>query len=191
MSTIASSVILASALKPRTPSEPRQSSGSIGQSVADKPLQWLIVAGVVFYFGGKAIKKLFKSGDETRATSAETSSADNPWAFNNFLIWEKVPKNTKVLTYAEALAKAETVRNALDVIYIEDEDKVVAVFTALPSQIQVAQVAKAFSDNFGKDILTYIQQGAASINIWTTFSRGLSTENYQRVINNVARKPKY
>ena len=191
MSTIASSVILASALKPRAESEPRQASRTVGESVADKPIQWLIVAGVVFYFGGKVIKKLFKSGDETRASSAETSSEGNPWAFNNFLVWEKVPKNTKVLSYADALAKAEAVRKALDVIYIEDEDKVVAVFTALPSQIQVSQVAKAFSDNFGKDILTYIQQGAGTINIWTTFSRGLSTENYQRVINNVARKPKY
>lgn len=191
MSTIASSVILASALKPRTPSEPRQSSGSIGQSIADRPLQWLIVAGVVFYFGGKTIKKLFKTGAETRATSAETSSADNPWAFNNFLVWEKVPKNTRILTYSEALSKAENIRKALDVIYVEDEDIVVATFVSLPSQIQVAQVAKAFYDNFGKDILTYIQQGNTSVNFWTAFTKGLSTQNYQRIIDNVARKPKY
>jgi hypothetical protein len=188
MSTIASSVILASALKPRTPSEPRQASGSVGQSVADKPLQWLIVAGVVFYFGGKAIKGLIKPASEIRETSAETASEGNPFAFNNFLDWAKIPSTTKVLTYAEALSKAKSIYKALDVIAYENEDIVVGVFTALPSKIQVAQVAKAFSDNFGKDILTYIEQGNKTLNFWTG---GLSSANYQRVIDNVARKPKY
>jgi hypothetical protein len=188
MSTIASSVILASALKPRTPSEPRQVSGSVGQSVADKPLQWLIVAGVVFYFGGKALKGLIKPGSEIRETSAETASENNPFAFNNFLDWAKIPSTTKVLAYADALSKAKTIYKALDVVAYENEDVVVGVFTALPSKIQVAQVAKAFSDNFGKDILTYIEQGNKTLNFWTS---GLSATNYQRVIDNVARKPKY
>jgi hypothetical protein len=62
------------------------------------------------------------------------------------------------------------------------------VFTSIPSKIQVAQVAKAFADNFGKDILTYIKDGNKTFNFWTS---GLSAENYQRVIDNVARKPKY
>jgi hypothetical protein len=191
MSNIASAAILASALKPRTASEPRQSSGSVGQSIADRPLQWLIVAGVVVYFGSKALKGLFKSGSEVRETSAETASEDNPWAFNNFLNWAKVPQNTRVLTYEDALKKATIVKNALDVVFVEDEDIAVGVFTSLPSKIQVAQVAKAFFDNFNKDILTYIKQGNPDVNFWRTFSRGLSSANYQRVIDNVARKPKF
>jgi hypothetical protein len=52
----------------------------------------------------------------------------------------------------------------------------------------VAQVAKAFYDNFGKDVLTYIQQGNKTFNF---FTGGLSTENYNRIIQNVARKPKF
>jgi len=191
MSNIASAAILASALKPRTASEPKQSSGSVGQSIADKPLQWLIVAGVVVYFGSKALKGLFKPASEIRETSAETASEDNPWAFNNFLNWAKVPQGTRVLTYDEALKKATIVKNALEVVFVEDEDIAVGVFTSLPSKIQVAQVAKAFFDNFNKDILTYLKQGSPDVNFWRTFSRGLSSANYQRVIDNVARKPRF
>ena len=188
MSNIASAAILASALKPRTASEPRQTSGSVGQSIADRPLQWLIVAGVVVYFGSKALKGLIKPAGEIRETTAETASEDNPFAFNNFLNWAKVPQGTRVLTYDEALKKAKDIYKALDVIAYENEDIVVGVFTSIPSKIQVAQVAKAFSDNFNKDILTYIKEGNKTLSFWTG---GLSAANYQRVIDNVARKPKF
>ena len=99
-----------------------------------------------------------------------------------------MPKGTKVLEYNAALARARQIYNALDVVAYENEDIVVGVFTSLPSQIQVAQVAKAFYDNFGKDVLTYIQQGNKTFNF---FTGGLSTENYNRIIQNVARKPKF
>lgn len=185
--SVASAAILASALRPR---EKSQASGSesISDSIAKRPLQWLIVAGVVVYFGGKALGKLVKDKGEKAQEGAETSSEQNPFAFNNFLDWSKVPSGTKVLSYNDALAKARQVYKALDVVAYENEDIVVGVFTSLPSKIQVAQVAKAFYDNFGKDILTYIQQGNKTLNFWTG---GLSSANYQRIIDNVARKPKF
>jgi hypothetical protein len=187
--SVASAAILASAIRPRgegggTQSGPR----NIQESVVQKPIQWLIVAGVVGYFGYQLLKDMIKTGDEKKQEGAETAGTNNPWAFENFLNWSKVPKGTKILEYNAALAKARQIYNALDVVAYENEDIVVGVFTSLPSQIQVAQVAKTFYDNFGKDILTYIQQGNKTFNFWTG---GLSTENYQRIIENVARKPKF
>ena len=185
--SVASAAILASAIRPKSEG---QSSGpkTVGESVVQKPIQWLIVAGVVGYFGYKLLKDLIDTKDEKGKGDAETASRENPWAFENFLDWSKVPKGTKVLEYNSALAKARQVYNALDVIVYENEDIVVGVFTSLPSKLQVAQVAKAFYDNFGKDILTYIQQGNKTLSF---FTGGLSNENYQRIINNVARKPKF
>ena len=186
--SVASAAILASALKPRESAPAGSGKETIGESIAKRPLQWLIVGAAVAYVASKALKGVIKTGGETRTEGAETGSENNPFAFNNFLDWSKVPANTKVLTYQEALARARQIYNALDVIAYENEDIVVGVFTSLPSKIQVAQVAKAFADNFGKDILTYIKEGNKTFAFWTG---GLSDSNYQRVIDNVARKPKF
>jgi uncharacterized protein YqcC (DUF446 family) len=185
--SVASAAILASAIRPKSE---RQGSGpkTVGESVVQKPIQWLIVAGVVGYIGYKLLKDVVKTGDEKKQEGAETAGTNNPFAFEQFLDWTKVPKGTKVLEYNAALARARQIYNALDVVAYENEDIVVGVFTSLPSQIQVAQVAKAFYDNFGKDVLTYIQQGNKTFNF---FTGGLSTENYNRIIQNVARKPKF
>lgn len=186
--SVASAAILASALRPKESGSASSGSKTIGQSIADKPLQWLIVVGVLGYVASKALKGAIKTGGETRTEGAETASENNPFAFNNFLDWSRVPAGTKILSYQEALSRARQIYNALDVVAYENEDIVVGVFTSIPSKIQVAQVAKAFADNFGKDILTYIKDGNKTFNFWTS---GLSAENYQRVIDNVARKPKY
>ena len=185
--SVASAAILASAIRPKSES---QSSGpkTVGESVVQKPIQWLIVAGVVGYIGYKLLKDVVKTGDEKKQEGAETAGTNNPFAFEQFLDWSRVPKGTKVLEYNAALARARQIYNALDVVAYENEDIVVGVFTSRPSQIQVAQVAKAFYDNFGKDVLTYIQQGNKTFNF---FTGGLSTENYNRIIQNVARKPKF
>lgn len=186
--SVASAAILASAIRPRESAPASSGKETIGESIAKRPLQWLIVGAAVAYVASKALKGVVKTGGETRTEGAETGSENNPFAFNNFLDWSRVPANTKILTYQDALAKARQIYNALDVVVYENEDIVVGVFTSIPSKIQVAQVAKAFADNFGKDILTYIKDGNKTFNFWTS---GLSSENYQRVIDNVARKPKY
>lgn len=188
--SVASAAILASALRPRENNPASGGSSTISESVANKPIQWLIVAGVVGYFGYKILKDVIKTGDEKRSEGAEESTPGNPWAFESFLDWSKVPKNTKTLTYEQATAKARQVFDALNTYFYDSEDIAVGVFTQLPSQLQVAQVANTFYNVVapGRDILTYLKEGNKTFDFWTG---GLSDANYQRVINNVARKPKY
>ena len=188
--SIASAAILASALRPKESGSASSGNSTISQSVANKPIQWLIVAGVVGYFGYKILKDVIKTGDEKKSGSAEESTAGNPWAFESFLEWDKVPKNTKRLTYEQATAKAQQVFDALNTYFYDSEDIAVGVFTQLPNQLQVAQVANAFYNvvSKGRDVLAYLKEGNKTFDFWTG---GLSDANYQRVINNVARKPKY
>ena len=188
--SVVSAAILASALKPKESGSASSGNSTISQSVANKPIQWLIVAGVVGYFGYKILKDVIKTGDEKKSGGAEESTTGNPWAFESFLDWAKVPKNTKILTYDQATAKAQQVFNALNTYFDDSEDIAVGVFTQLPNQLQVAQVANAFYNvvSKGRDVLTYLKEGNKTFSFWTG---GLSDANYQRVINNVARKPKY
>ena len=188
--SVVSAAILASALKPKESGSASSGNATISQSVANKPIQWLIVAGVVGYFGYKILKDVIKTGDEKKSGGAEESTTGNPWAFESFLDWAKVPKNTKILTYDQATAKAQQVFNALNTYFDDSEDIAVGVFTQLPNQLQVAQVANAFYNvvSKGRDVLTYLKEGNKTFDFWTG---GLSDANYQRVINNVARKPKY
>lgn len=189
VSNIASAALVASSLRSGNAQSESSQPDTIKQSVAAKPIQWLVVAGVVGYFGYKILKDLIKTGDEKKAADAETSSQNNPWAFETFLDWSKVPKGTKILQYEEAKAKAKIIFDALNTYFKDSEDIVVGVFTALPSQLQVSQVANAFyyNNNF-RDLLTYLKNGNKTFDLWTG---GLSQEKYERIIANVAKKPKY
>lgn len=189
VSNIASAALLASSLKGGSNEGASSQPDTIKQSVAAKPIQWLIVAGVVGYFGYKILKDVIKTGDEKKAADAETSSQNNPWAFETFLDWSKVPKGTKILQYEEAKAKAKIIFDALNTYFKDSEDIVVGVFAALPSQLQVSQVANAFyyNNNF-RDLLTYLKNGNKTLDFWTG---GLSQDKYDRIIANVAKKPKY
>lgn len=189
VSNIASAALVASSLRSGNAQSESSQPDTIKQSVAAKPIQWLVVAGVVGYFGYKILKDLIKTGDEKKAADAETSSQNNPWAFETFLDWSKVPKGTKILQYEEAKAKAKIIFDALNTYFKDSEDIVVGVFAALPSQLQVSQVANAFyyNNNF-RDLLTYLKNGNKTFDLWTG---GLSQDKYDRIIANVAKKPKY
>ena len=186
--SLATTAILASAIRPSSSSSPAAKPSSISESVSQKPLQWLLVAGVVVYFGQKFLGKLVTTGSESRTSAAETStSTSNPFSFKVFL-GQAIPKNTKMLSAAGAYQNAKQVYDALDVTWSEDEDIAIGVFTALPSKLQVAQVAQSFYTYYKKDILDYLKNGNKSIDFGTG---GLSDAAYQRVIDNVTRKPKF
>ena len=186
--SLAQTALLASAIRPSSSSSPAVKPSGIVESISQKPLQWLVVAGVVVYFGQKFLGKLVKTGEERRTETAETStSKDNAFSFKTFLA-QKIPTGTKLLTAAGAFQNAKQVYEALNVKFSEDEDIAIGVFTSLPSKTQVAQVAQAFYNFYKKDILYYLKNGNKLVDFGTG---GLSDSEYARVIDNVSRKPKF
>jgi len=186
--SIAQTAILASALKGNSSSTPAVKPTSFTESIAQKPIQWLVVAGVVVYFGKKFLGGLVKTGEERRTETAETStSTSNPFSFKSFLA-QNIPTGTKLLTASGAYQNAKQIYDALNVYLSEDEDIAIGVFTSLPSKTQVAQVSQAFYNYYKKDILYYLKNGNKTIDFGTG---GLSDSEYARVIDNVSRKPKF
>jgi len=186
--SLAQTAILASAIRPSGSTTTAEKPSSITESIAQRPIQWLLVVGAVAYFGSKALGKLVKTGEERRTETAETAtSTDNAFSFKTFLA-QKIPTNTKLLTAAGAFQNAKQVYEALNVKFSEDEDIAIGVFTSLPSKTQVAQVAQAFYNYYKKDILYYLKNGNKLIDFGTG---GLSESEYARVIDNVSRKPKF
>ena len=186
--SLAQTAILATAIRPSGSTTTAAKPSSITESIAQRPIQWLLVVGAVAYFGSKALGKLVKTGEERRTETAETStSTDNAFSFKSFLA-QKIPTGTKLLTASGAYQNAKQVHDALNVYLSEDEDIAIGVFTSLPSKTQVAQVAQAFYNFYKKDILYYLKNGNKTFDFGTG---GLSESEYARVIDNVARKPKF
>ena len=185
--SIAQTAILASALKGGS-SAPKAQPTSFSESIAQKPLQWLVVGGAIVYFGSKAIGKLIKTGSERQQESAETTtSIDNPWSFNAFLGQKNIPV-TSFLTAKSAYNEATKIYKALAGVFVDDADIAIGVFTALKNKTQVAQVAKSFNDYYKRDILEFLKNGNKTFDFGTG---GINQEQYNRIIENVRRKPKF
>ena len=156
--------------------------------MAQKPLQWLVVAGAVIYFGGKFIKNVIPSGANIRKDEAETATTiENPWSANTFLA-QKIPAGTKLLKAASAYDRAKKIYDALNTYFVDEADIVVGVFAALPSKIQVAQVVKSFESKYNRNILEYLKNGKKTFDFGTG---GISDALYNRILENVKRKPKF
>jgi hypothetical protein len=188
--SIAQTAILATALRPKSSDGATKSRPTtITESISERPIQWLIVAGTIIYFGGKFIKNAIPSGVNLRKEEAETStSAENPWSYKSFLSGNKIPAGTNLLTAAKAYEQAKKVYDALNTYFTDNADMVVGVFAALPSKVQVAQVVQAFDAYFKRDILQYMQEGKKTFDFGTG---GISDVLYNRIIENVKRKPKF
>lgn len=185
--SLATTAILASAIRPKN-GTPASKPTSISDSIAQKPLQWLVVAGAVIYFGGKFIKNVVPTGDNMRKEEAETTtSVDNPWSATTFLA-QKIPVNTNLITAAGAFQLAKKVYDSLNTYFYDDADIAVGVFTALSSKIKVALVVKSFEAFYGRNILEYLKNGNKTFGFGTG---GINTEEYNRIIENVKRKPKF
>ena len=161
---------------------------AITQSVADKPLQWLLIAGVVGGAGYLAIKKLIPSKITKIVEGAETEvSEDNPFSYAKFLS-QKVPVGTQLLTFNNASQSAKQIYDSLNSYFNDSEDICIGVFNSLGSKIKVAQVCEKFYMIYKRDILQYLKVGNKSFDFGTG---GLSDEDYQRVLTIVKNKPKF
>jgi len=163
-------------------------SKAIEKSVAEKPLQWLLVAGVVgtgAYFAFKAIKpnrlKKLVEGAETEV------STDNPFSYSAFLK-QTIPANTQMLTFNSSAQYAKKIYDALNTYFFDDADIVIGIFSSLGSRLKVAQVAEKFFVIYGKDLLQYLKNGNKTFDLGTG---GLSETDYNRILTIVDNKPKF
>ena len=186
--SLAQTAILATAIRPKSDRTTATKPSTFSESIAQRPIQWLIVAGAVVYFGGKFIKNVIPTGANIRKGEAETStSTDNAWSATTFL-GQKIPVNTNLLTAAGAFQQAKKVYDALNTYFSDDADIVVGVFAALPSKVQVALVVKSFEAYYKRNILEYLKSGKKTFDFGTG---GISDALYNRIIENVKRKPKF
>ena len=185
--SIAQTAILASALKGGS-SAPKSQPSTFSESIAQKPIQWLIVGGAIVYFGSKAIGKLVKTGEERQQEFAETTtSTDNPWSAKAFLS-QKIPVGTNLINSKGQAQKAKLIYDSLNTYFVDDADIVIGVFASLPSKVQVAQVVQYFETLYKRNMLEYLKDGKKTFDFGTG---GLSQEAYNRIIENVKRKPKF
>ena len=185
--SIAQTAILASALKGGS-STPKSTPTSIADSIAQKPLQWLVVTGAVVYFGGKFIKNIIPSGENLRKEAAETStSSENPWSANAFMA-QKIPVGTNLINSKGQAQKAKLIYDSLNTYFVDDADIVIGAFASLPSKVQVAQVVQYFETFYKRNMLEYLKNGKKTFDFGTG---GISDEAYNRILENVKRKPKF
>lgn len=163
-------------------------SKAIEQSIADRPLQWLLIAGVVGGAGYLAYKQIKPSLKKRIVEGAELDvSEDNPFSYAKFLS-QKVPIGTQLLTFNNAAQSAKQIFDSLNSYFNDSEDICIGVFNSLGSKIKVAQVCEKFYVIYKRDILQYLKTGNKSFDFGTG---GLSNEDYQRVLTIVSNKPKF
>jgi hypothetical protein len=160
----------------------------VTKSVADKPLQWLAVVGVIGVSGYFIFKKLYKSKEEKLQEVSETSvSEENPWSYDKFLSQE-IPVGTKLLTWSQSNAYAKTIYDSLNTYFSDSTDICIGAFKAIPSKINVAQVCRNFYAVYKRDILEYLKNGNKTFDFGTG---GLSDSEYNQVLTIVNNKSKF
>lgn len=161
---------------------------AIEKSIAERPLQWLLVTGVLgtgLYF---LVKSIRPDKGERILEDAETAvSENNPFSYTKFLS-QTIPPGTPLLRVETARAAAKQIYDALNTFFNDDEDIVIGVFNSLSSKVKVAQVAQQFFNMYKKDILEYMKTGAKTFDFGTG---GLSKEDYQRILTIVSKKDKF
>jgi hypothetical protein len=187
--SLAQTAILATAIRPRGEKAARPAPSSIKESVAQKPIQWLVVGGVVAYVAYKLIDKAIISGKEQDIITAETkSSSDNPFQFAYFLQNNIPKKGTNVYNSSASYKAAKQIYDELNSFFNDNDDVIIGVFQSCSSKYKVAQVAQAFNQYYKRDILTFLRDGKKTFDFGTG---GISDENYQKIITMVNKKPLY
>lgn len=163
-------------------------AGEVTKSVANKPLEWLAVVGILGVGGYFLFKKVFKSKGERLAEESETTiSTENPFSYDKFLS-QSIPDNTSLLTWSQANAYAKTIYDSLNTYFSDSEGICVGAFRTIPSKVKVAQVARNFYGLYKRDILEYIKNGNKTFDFGTG---GLSEDSYNQVLTIVDKKPKF
>ena len=161
----------------------------VTKSVADKPLQWLAVVGIIGAGGYFLFKKVYKTKEEKIQEKSETSdSVDNPWSYNTFLAQKGIPDGASLLTWSQCNSYAKTIYDSLNTYFSDSEDVCIGAFKAIPSKLKVAQVCRNFYALYKRDILEYLKVGNKTFSFGTG---GLGESDYQQILTIVNNNPKY
>ena len=154
-----------------------------GLTIKDYAISIVLLGGAAY-----GVSRIIKRAKEkSTTTKAElTTSEYNPFSPSSF--FKKVPAGTKLITRANALQYAKIIYDALGGHFFDDPDKVIYAFASLPSQTIVAQVVENFEATYKRNILEYLKNGNKTFDFGTG---GLNDEQYNRILENVKRKPKY
>ena len=161
---------------------------AIEKSIAERPLQWLLVTGVLgtgLYFLAKSIRP--DKGERILEDAETEVSNDNPFSYTKFLS-QTIPPGTPLIKVETARAAAKQIYDSLNTFFNDDEDITIGVFNSLSSKVKIAQVCQQFFNMYNKDILEYLKTGGKTFDFGTG---GLSKEDYQRILTIVSKKPKF
>ena len=144
MSAVLATALATKALKKDGPSQPAPKT--LKQSIFQKPLTWVVIAGVAIYFGYKLVKKLGgnKTISETKQDIAEL---------------QKTQKQT--FLDSQYAAYAGVLFIAMDGLGT-DENAVYRVFTAMKNDLDVAKLIEAFGVRKEQTLPEWIQDDLSS-----------------------------
>lgn len=127
----------------------------------------LIVAGVglLVWAVYKPIRELFntfgitQSKTEQSVQKTQSSGIKSPFSP---LYWKQF-KNAKLLTIAQADAKAKAIENSIGYVQLKpDFNKILAIFKTLQYKTQVSFLAQRFQMLFNTDLLEYLRTGKSN-----------------------------
>jgi len=112
--------------------------------------------------------------------------AGNVWAGAGY----KFPPGSLLLKSDVANKYAKQIYDAFG-FFGDDEAVIFGVFRALKTQSQVAWLSKAFKEKYKTDLLTFLQKGSFSSQVYRPVSSGLNAQEMTQIINIIKSKPKY
>ena len=127
----------------------------------------LIVAGVglLVWVVYKPIRELFntfgitQSKTEQSVQKTQSSGVKSPFSP---LYWKQF-KGAKLLTIAQADAKAKAIENSIGYVQLKpDFSKILAIFKTLQYKTQVSFLAQRFQTLFNTDLLEYLRNGKSN-----------------------------
>jgi hypothetical protein len=188
MSTAALTAATAYTLGARKDRKEVRVNSTLAESVINKPITWLAVAGIVGYtlykFGGNIKEAIV--GDPI--SKAQTTTQGNPWAYGTF--FASLPKgvNYKLYSGDYATKLANYFREAIG-FTSDDEDWVKTTLRDMPSKVHVAQVAERYAKIYSHDLLSLLKSGRGAAG--SLGYGGLSESDLKEVLNIVNKKPTY
>jgi len=163
-------------------------------ALKEKLIENVVIIGVIYYFAVKPIFEklgIVKSSSDTNVDDiASQSPSKSAWSGDAF---KKAAPTKTILLLTSAAKKdyATKIFNALNSFWNDDENAVIAVFRALKTQSQVADLAQYFRTTYNSDLFDTLKNGTEYTKTWRPLTAGLSNEIVAEIIKIVNAKPKY